>query len=185
LTIDKKITDTVRDLAILYLSKPVAGGFELGDDNSVLIGNQVYSWGFPLGYNGPSPLLSVGYLAGVNGYQPYPNKTVKHWVVNGALNPGNSGGPLIASGKVIGVVQSKAAPITPFILSALNALKNNSSGMMYTNTAANGKITSVSEAQIIGQILTYYREISQVMIGEAVSISELKNFLNENQISGY
>ncbi|MDB5007585.1 MAG: hypothetical protein JWP45_1978 [Mucilaginibacter sp.] len=118
-TINQKITDTVRDLAILFLSQGINGGFELWDDNSVSIGNQVYSWGYPLGYNGPAPLLSVGYLAGINGYQPYPNKFVKHWVVNGALNPGNSGGPLIVNGKVIGVVQSKAAPITPYIMSAL------------------------------------------------------------------
>jgi hypothetical protein len=184
-TVNNKITDTVRDLAILFLSNNVKGGFELGDDSSVLIGNQVYSWGFPLGYNGPAPLLSVGYLAGINGYRPYPNKVVKHWVVNGALNPGNSGGPLISGGKVIGVVQSKAAPITPYIMSALNALNNNKSGFIYTNTDSSGKITTISEAQIIGQILTYYREISQVMIGEAVSVSELKNFLTENKIKGY
>jgi hypothetical protein len=185
LTINNKITDTVRDLAILFLSKNIQGGFELGDDNSVLIGNQAYSWGFPLEYNGPAPLLSVGYLAGVNGYRPYPNKIVKHWVVNGALNPGNSGGPLIVAGKVIGIVQSKAAPITPYIMSALNALNNNKSGVIYTNTDATGKTSSISEAQIIGQILIYYREIAQVMIGEAVSISELKSFLMENKITGY
>ncbi|GAB3932277.1 S1 family peptidase [Mucilaginibacter myungsuensis] len=177
--------DTVRDLAILTPSRKILGGFDLGDDSAVSIGNQTYTWGFPLGYNGPSPLLSVGYLAGINTIQPYPNKTVKHLVVNGAFNPGNSGGPLIVNGKVIGVVQSKAAPITPVIASALKALLDNKSGMMYTNTDATGKQTSVSEAQVIGQILLYYRELAQVMIGEAVTVSELKNFLNQNNIKGY
>lgn len=179
------IVDTVRDLALLTLAQAITGGYDLGDENSISIGNQAYTWGFPLGYNGPSPLLSVGYLSGINVIQPFANKRVKHLVVNGAFNPGNSGGPLIINGKVIGVVQSKAAPITPAIASALDALLKNQSGMMYTNTDALGKQTMVSEAQIIGQILLYYRELAQVMIGEAVAVSELKGFLSEHNISGY
>jgi len=185
MTVNNVVKDTLRDLAILTLTKPMAGGFELADDNAVLIGEQVYSWGYPLEYNGPAPLLSVGYVAGISAYQPYVNKFVKHFVVNGALNPGNSGGPLINSGKVVGVVQSKASPITPYILSALQALNNNSSGFMYNGTDANGKPFQKSEGQVIGEILTYYREISQVMIGEAVTVSVLKDFLNEQKIKGY
>lgn len=179
------IVDTVRDLALLTLTQAIAGGYELGDESLIPIGNQAYTWGFPLGYNGPSPLLSVGYLAGLNVIQPFPNKRVKHLVVNGAFNPGNSGGPLIINGKVIGVVQSKAAPITPAIASALDALLKNKSGFMYTNTDASGKQTSVSEAQVIGQILLYYRELAQVMIGEAVAVSEVKRFLTEHHVTGY
>lgn len=183
--VNKVIQDTVRDLAIITLQKTIAGGFELGDDNTTLIGSQVYTWGFPLGYNGPSPLLSVGYLAGVVAYQPYFNKFTKHLVVNGAFNGGNSGGPLITGGKVVGIVQSKNAPITPYIASALQALKNNQSGVVYTGTDGTGKPIQFSEGQVIGQILTYYRELSQVMIGEAVSVTELKKFLDENNITGY
>lgn len=179
------ISDTVRDLAILTLSKNLPGGFDLGDDNRTFIGNQVYTWGYPLGYSGPSPLLSVGYVAGVIAQHPYPNTYVKHFVINGAFNPGNSGGPLIDSGKIVGIVQSKAAPMTPYIFSALKALHDNNSGFMYTNTDATGKVTQVSEAQIIEQILVYYRELAQVMIGEAVSVNELKHFLKEQKVIGY
>lgn len=183
--ITKFVEDTIRDLAIITPSVQIKGGFELGDEKSVDIGNQVYTWGYPFGYSGISPLLSVGYISGINNYQPYAGKFVQHLIVNGAFNPGNSGGPLIDSGKVIGVVQSKVAPLTPYILSALTALKNNSNGMIYTSQDQTGKTTQFSEAQVIEQILSYYRELSQVMIGEAVSIFELKKYLTENNISGY
>jgi S1-C subfamily serine protease len=183
--LNKMLTDSVRDLAILFLFNNPTGGFDLGDDNAVLVGNQAYTWGFPLGYNGPSPLLSVGYIAGLTAFQSYPNKFVKHFVVNGAFNPGNSGGPLISSGKVIGIVQSKAAPITPYISSALQALRNNQSGVIYDSTDGSGQPIHYSEAQVIEQILEYFRGLAQVMIGEAVAISELKSFLIENNIKGF
>ena len=182
------VSDTIRDLAILTPVTKFAGGFILGSGDSLMIGTQVYTWGFPLGYNGPSPLLSVGYLSGFNAIMPdqISKKIVKHLVINGALNPGNSGGPLIGSkGQVIGVVQSKHLPITEYLQSALKALEENPSGMQFTATDQNGKQTNFSESQVVAQLLNYYRELAQVMIGEAVTIDELKTFLKENQITNY
>jgi hypothetical protein len=62
----------------------------------------------------------------------------------------------------------------PEILSALQALKSNPSGMQYNTTDRTGTVIPISEAQVIEKILTYYKSLSQVMIGEAVSIQELK-----------
>jgi len=61
----------------------------------------------------PAPLLSVGYLAGFMDH-PIRSKPPKHLAMNGAFNPGNSGGPLFKSNedKVIGIVVSKHAPIS-------------------------------------------------------------------------
>ncbi len=80
----------------------------MSTDNDVRIGHQVDTWGFPLIYNGPAPLLSVGYVSGL--YEAaesnFCDKTknsqglkFKHIVVNGAFNPGNSGGRSLPSAK--------------------------------------------------------------------------------------
>jgi len=184
ITFSKLITDTERDLAILLPSTKITGGLNLGDDCKVEVGSLVSTWGFPLEYNGPSPLLSVGYLAG---FKEYSSKSgiIKHLVVNGAFNPGNSGGPLFLSNdnKVIGIVSSKHAPITEFQKSALDALSNNKSGLIFTATDKQGTQTTFSESQLVADLLLHFRTLTQVMIGEAISVNELKTFLKEQSIT--
>jgi S1-C subfamily serine protease len=123
ITFSKILIDAERDLAILTPSRKLEGGLVLNSDGDLDVGTIVSTWGFPLGYNGPAPLLSVGYLAGFMDYS-IGAKILKHLIVNGAFNPGNSGGPLFKSNdnKVIGVVVSKHAPISKFHVSALKAL---------------------------------------------------------------
>ena len=182
--------DIERDLAILTPTIPLKGGLLLGDDASPSVGTVVSTWGFPLGYNGPAPLLSVGYLSGFSA-QPRPPKKgetgiplVKHLVVNGAFNPGNSGGPLFKANddRVIGLVVSKHVPMSAFQLSALQALATNSSGVTFTATDQNGQQIVLVESQLVADLLNSYKNLAQVMIGEAVSISELRSFLNEQGI---
>lgn len=128
--------------------------------------------------------MTVGYLAGYQTYQDtISHRQINHLVINGAFNPGNSGGAIIQNGIVYGVVQSKHAPISSYLLSALSALEQNSSGMQYTWTDVNGNSKELSEAQIVAQLLVYFREINQVMIGEALTINELKDFLKKVKIS--
>jgi len=100
----KIVVDPDRDLAVL---RPRSGSLvalrlllkpsEIGCGCDCL--------GFPLIYNGPAPLLSVGYVAGFNAVK-LGNRTVRHIVVNGAFNPGNSGGPVFLANddKVVGIV---------------------------------------------------------------------------------
>jgi S1-C subfamily serine protease len=183
--ISKFVTDSVRDLAILTPANRIKGGIEFGDDASIIMGKSVYTWGFPLGYNGPAPILSVGYIAGKTTNEVFNKKFVDHLIINGALNPGNSGGALLLDGKIVGVVQSKHAPISPYIKQALDALSQTQSGVTFTRTSADGKQTTLVEAQIVAEILNYYRGLTQVMIGEVVTMQELKQFLTENKITGF
>lgn len=185
ISFSNSIVDAQRDLALLKPAKDIGGGLELDDDNSLEIGKMVCTWGFPLGYNGPAPLLSVGFLAGFNELQDN-SKSIKHLVVNGAFNPGNSGGPLFVSGdnKVIGIVVSKHAPLTAFQRQALQVLSSQSSGFVHTATdRTTGAQRTFTEAQLVADLLTQLRKLAQVMIGEAISVKELKDLLTEHSIS--
>jgi hypothetical protein len=146
---------------------------------------KVRTWGYPLAYNGPSPILSVGYVAGFNPSQRTPSSPiVRHYVVNGAFNPGNSGGPLIAEFQdaIVGVVVSKHAPISGWHLWALEALKDLKSGAQIPATDADGNQFWFSEGQLVGDLLQYFRDITQVVIGEAIAAEELVRFLDASNL---
>lgn len=172
---------TKRDLAVLEPASDLDGGLSLADSDTVDVGSRVETWGYPLGHNGPSPLLSVGYLSGFDQSQ----SGTKQLVVNGAFNNGNSGGALFKEGsnEVIGVVVAKHAPLTPFQQNALAMLQQQQSGIVYTATDASGNEHQFSEAQLVGDILGGFKQLTQVMIGYAIDSSELQDFIAERQIS--
>lgn len=180
------ILDKERDLAILAPAEKIQGGLSLGSDDNLLVGTLVSTWGFPLGYNGPAPILSVGYLSGFIPYEKNNSgkDVIKHLVVNGAFNPGNSGGPLFISNddKVIGIVVSKHAPISKALLFKIETLAKNRTGVGFTFIDNEGNEKLLIESQIVAELLQYFRDLTQVMIGEAISISELKAFLYDNDI---
>ena len=106
--------DDLLDLAILSTEKTLEGvrPLLLSTSTNFLIGSRVSTWGYPAGYGSPMPLLSVGYLAGVSQVKSEFGLSPPQWIVNGAFNSGNSGGPVISieDGLVIGVVSRKLAP---------------------------------------------------------------------------
>ena len=182
----KVVTDKNRDLVALVPADNLENGLTLVEEGNIQVGTQVGTWGYPLGYNGPAPLLTMGYLSGFNDSPPYEKAStiVKHLVINGAFNPGNSGGPLFVAGsnEVIGVVVSKHAPITLLVLSAIEALEKNPSGFRYHATDGNGNVHNFSEAQVVAEVLKYFRSMTQVVIGEAVAGAEVIAFLRANNI---
>lgn len=137
------------------------------------------TWGFPEGYSGRIPLLSVGYLSGFEAYRSTSWGVLRKWVVNAAFNRGNSGGPLlnIETGEVIGVVSSKLAPISQSAKSALEALSNQTSGFVYTATLPDGSQRNYSEGQVIAQVLSELRAQVQLVIGKAVMLGDLRRYL--------
>ncbi len=180
---DKMATDARVDLAVLRPTKHFSEGLELAPDTDPAIGTTVSTWGFPLTYNGPAPLLSVGYVAGyvkdgANGQE------VKHIVVNGAFNPGNSGGPLFRStdNKVIGVVVAKFRLYPPYVEEGINVLAHPNIGFGgYTFTDEHGRTQNLMESQVTAKILEQFYKTTQVMIGEAISVSEVRAFLNKHR----
>lgn len=148
--------DADADLALLGLDSPLAlPALPISKRTDFTIGTQVSTWGFPGGYVGRAPLLSVGYLAGLDGTRAPAGRIIRQWIVNAAFNRGNSGGPLlhIETGEVIGVVSSKLAPISPTAKSALDALVNQKSGFVYEATRPDGSKATFSEGQVVGLVL--------------------------------
>ncbi|MCE7740808.1 MAG: hypothetical protein GPJ50_15705, partial [Candidatus Heimdallarchaeota archaeon] len=84
------------------------------------------------------------------------------------------------SDKVVGIVVSKMIPLlSDYENSAIKALSENKSGAVFTSTNSNGETENLVESQIVAMLLQSYQKLTQVMIGEAISVEELKDFLKE------
>lgn len=177
--------DETFDLALLTPALPLrASSLPLSTRTNFSIGTKVSTWGFPGGYFGAVPLLSVGYLAGLEAVTNSSGCNVLQWVVNAAFNRGNSGGPLvlIETGEVIGVVSSKLAPISPTAKSALNALEKQQSGFTYEVTRPDGSKSNLSEGQVVGVVLKELRNQVQLVIGKAVHVNDVRGFLKAHGV---
>jgi S1-C subfamily serine protease len=176
------IKDAGRDLALLVPTEKLTNGLKVAVTDSPVPGTTVSTWGYPFGYNGISPLLSVGY---VSGYREdiSSGKAVKHIVVNGAFNHGNSGGPLLIAhdNEVIGVVVLTFNFYPAEVKQIIDALMKQGSGFMVgTETRPDGSKQPLSEAQVTAMVLNEFYEKTQVMIGEAVAGSELAAMVKEH-----
>jgi len=179
------VSDQDHDLALVKPSTSLTQKpLEISGADDIKIGTQVSTWGFPGGYNGLSPMLSVGYLAGIDAYKTDSGAVIRKWVVNAAFNGGNSGGPLIhiESGTVFGVVSSKLAPISADAAAILKILEGQQFGMQYEGKKPDGTTVKFSEAQLVGVVLNELRSQVQLVIGQAVLREDLIAFLKANKI---
>ncbi len=101
------------DIAVLRPSQPpaVVVPATLGNPNGVQVGDEAFVVGNPLGlYNS----MSAGVISGLNrSFQPEGSAQELHRLIqfDAAVNPGNSGGPLLnRAGQVIGIVTALANP---------------------------------------------------------------------------
>jgi S1-C subfamily serine protease len=103
-------TDPVHDIAVLMPAHPpgtivpavLGGGAQVGD--------QAYAVGNPFGYVGS---LTAGVVSGLDRSAETTDGKTLHGLIqfDAAVNPGNSGGPLLnRSGQVIGIVSALANP---------------------------------------------------------------------------
>ena len=184
ITVEKIVADSDIDIAILTPKQKIkAQALPLAIAEQFSIGIQVSTWGFPSGYNGMQPMLSVGYLSGSDAIRSSSGKIVGRFIVNAAFNAGNSGGPLIdiESGSVIGIVASKLAPMPPRIESALRALKDDKSISSFFITKPDGTKERISNSQVLEQVLQYLRSQTQLVIGRAVITNDIKTFLQKHK----
>lgn len=172
------------DMAALRLDTPIRGKtFHLAKSGSAFrLGEEVVTWGFPGGYQGREPFLSVGYFGGVNPYKDKENRPTIKYIVNAAYNHGNSGGPLISSetGDLIGVVTDKLVPFNPATLSAMSALQSSKNGLQYTFSRTG---VQVSEAQVISMVLNDLMQNAQIVVGMATTSDDVRKFLKDNHLA--
>ncbi|HHH75829.1 MAG TPA: serine protease [Phycisphaerae bacterium] len=179
------LKDVHKDLALLVPNETMHGSsLKINSADKITIGSQVSTWGYPAGYHGRAPLLSSGYLSGLDQVKSPAGNPIPRWVVNAAFNGGNSGGPLleIEEGTVIGVVSSKLAPMPQHIEKALAALKQSKNITQFIRTHPDGTKEKVSTANVVEEVLQYLRSQTQLVIGYAVLSSDLRNFLRDQSI---
>lgn len=101
-------TDWRTDLAVIKIDAANLPAAELGDSDSVKIGDMVVAIGNPAGLELMGS-VTVGYVSGLNRTIPLEDiKDLKLIQTDAAINPGNSGGALVnSSGQVIGVNNAK------------------------------------------------------------------------------
>jgi putative serine protease PepD len=95
--------DASKDLALLKVDATNLHALSFGDSSSVQVGDNVYAIGNPYGLD---HTLTSGIVSALNREIQAPDGTPINGAIqtDAALNPGNSGGPLLdADGKVIGV----------------------------------------------------------------------------------
>lgn len=100
-------TDSQTDLAILKIDKTGLTPAELGDSNSVLVGEFVLAIGNPYGLDHS---VTAGIVSALNREMTVENTPYKVIQADCAINSGNSGGALVNSkGEVIGITTLKLA----------------------------------------------------------------------------
>jgi S1-C subfamily serine protease len=101
-------TDPQTDLAVIQVGN---GGkvngltpIKWADPNTIIVGEQVVAIGYALDLGG-APTVTTGVISALNRSIPEPDATISGAIqTDAAVNPGNSGGPLLdLEGKVIGV----------------------------------------------------------------------------------
>jgi len=99
-------TDEARDLALLQIPAKGLTALPLANSNAVEVGQEVRACGYPLaGMLGADLKVTRGTIAGVS-----VKEAQRIFQIDAAVNPGNSGGPLVnESGEAVGVINAKLA----------------------------------------------------------------------------
>jgi len=103
--------DPIFDIALIKIPPPTTGSLpvaKLGDSSQLLVGEEVYAIGNPLGLE---QTLTHGIVSAINRMMPGAAWSLVEPMIqtDASINPGNSGGPLIDScGTVVGIATAIA-----------------------------------------------------------------------------
>src|ERR1700691_189874 len=96
------VADKGHDLALLQINAPNLVPATLSDSQNLIVGQRVYAIGNPFGLSGTMTRGIISAMRSIRGPQGNPIEDAIQ--TDAAVNPGNSGGPLLNSrGEVIGI----------------------------------------------------------------------------------
>lgn len=158
------------DLAVLKISQKNSSYLKIGKYESIEEGNDLIFLGFPFGVNKVIAHKGmVSYKGKINiSYSPE-DKLMEAVQIDGIVNRGNSGGPLISlsQGKVVGIIKATHGNIGPY-------LRGINEGKIKTKGISLGQIDFGLFSREVSSAID--RHI-QMGIGYAISINYLKEYL--------
>ena len=186
--------DTYHDIALLSIQASGLPSLPIIDSNKVLLGEDIRVVGYPLSnVIGTSLKITKGSISGI-----IPIDTKKYFQIDAAVNPGNSGGPLInEKGQVIGIISSKIDPsfadsvgfVVP-INYIIPLLKNDyidpvveDDNKQYLDGV---KIANLSQKSVV-YILVKNRDNSKqksIDISDTLNVKNLYLYGNDNELKG-
>ncbi len=104
----------------------------------------------------------------------------------GGCRPGNSGGPVFVSNdnKIVGVVVWEMRLLSQTVPTVIDGFKRGG-GVRTTGTFSmtlpDGKTRPVTDQEAVALLLEEFYNTVQIMIGEAISVTELRNPVNSLQ----
>lgn len=172
-----------RDYAFLKMEEPEFNGrhlFSFSENETVKVGQMIAFMGYPFGmYN---LTCHTGYISSI-----YEKNDILVYQIDGSINGGNSGGPLISldSGDVIGIVtRAETGLVKEQFDNLINGLKSNQQAFSKAETSVTisgldpvkGFIASQAAMEVIAQNL---RRSANVGIGYAFSSDHVRDHFEE------
>ena len=158
-------TDKLTDLAVLKIENPnnnnatidFIPSIELGDSDSLRVGQIVIAIGNPFGLTG-GPTVTTGIISSLNRNIEFEEGMLELVQTDAAINPGNSGGPLVnTNGQVIAINTAKI----PYAHGIGFAVPVNTAKTILQELIQYGKVNrpwlGVSTIKITNRIARYYR----------------------------
>lgn len=178
-SINRMIMDPVRDIALLEPAVPLPlPPLPISGEDDFRVGMTVDAWGYPAGYRGEEPVLVRGYFSAID-LVPTPGGELRQYLLNAAVNKGQSGGPLFNDkGEVMGLVVSKCAPLTDDVVRALNYLREQNPSVIF-EIVKDGNKTSVVQNQMLSTLFDYFNDQVQLNMGRAVLAGDIRDVLGK------
>ncbi|HET8857964.1 MAG TPA: trypsin-like peptidase domain-containing protein [Nitrososphaeraceae archaeon] len=157
-------TDKLTDLAVLKIENhdnnnaiDSFSSIELGDSDSLRVGQIVIAIGNPFGLTG-GPTVTTGIISSLNRNIEFEEGMLELVQTDAAINPGNSGGPLVnTNGQVIAINTAKI----PYAHGIGFAVPVNTAKTILQELIQYGKVNrpwlGVSTIKITNRIARYYR----------------------------
>jgi len=177
--IAKESIESERDYVYLKFTHPKFKGrhvFEFADSSNLSVGEQVTFLGFPFGMN--QMTAHIGYVPSI-----YETNGVEIIQIDGSINGGNSGGPLLdlKSGKVVGIIsRANVGFLVDEFNKLIEALQQNqvaledAKGMMRMGKIDPIEAIKASQAAM-EQIAKNLRQSANVGIGYAYSSNYVRD----------